>query len=256
MWIDSHTHLEMLETAPQQVLDSALQSGVTNMITIGCHPKDFDKIHTLGREFYPQVAATLGVHPHDAKIWSKEIEESIRAGAKEPYVIGIGEIGLDYFYNHSPHDVQKKVFHEQMVVAEELGLPVQIHSRDAEEDTISELMASRGKAKGMMHCFSGTEKLARGALDAGFYISLSGVITFKNADALREVVKLVPLDRILVETDAPFLTPVPNRGKKNEPAYVTHTALKVAEIKGVAPEELSAILLENVKRLFPKWKLS
>jgi TatD DNase family protein len=255
MWIDAHTHLEMLEGETKATLVAAENAGVTNMITIGCHPKDFEKVCLISKTYFPQVSATLGVHPHDAKFYNPEIENQMRNLSKEPFIVGVGEIGLDYYYNHSAQNIQREAFHLQMLLAEELNLPVQIHSREAEDDTISEIQSFNGRAKGMMHCFSGSARLATAALDAGFYISLSGVITFKNAEALREVVKTVPLDRILVETDAPFLAPIPMRGKKNEPSFVTHTALKVAEIKGVSPAELSHQIKENVKTLFPKWNL-
>jgi TatD DNase family protein len=255
MWIDAHTHLEMLETDTDLVLHEARSQGVTHMVTIGCHPNDFSKVCAIASRYYPVVAATLGVHPHEAKFYSNEVESEIRAAAKNEYLIGVGEIGLDYYYNHSDPAVQRPVFDTQMGIAHDLGLPVEIHSRDAEVDTIATLNRWKGKITGMMHCFTGTEKLARGALDAGFYISLSGVITFKTAEALRDVVKFVPLDRILVETDAPFLAPVPLRGKKNQPAYVAHTAQKVAEIKGITPEKLSEAIHQNIRKLFPKWKI-
>ncbi|MDZ4676163.1 MAG: TatD family hydrolase [Oligoflexia bacterium] len=256
MWIDAHTHLEMLEDKTDEVLTLAKASGVDRMITIGCHPNDFAKVCAISKAHYPIVAATLGVHPHDAKFYTEQIENEIRETAKEIFIIGVGEIGLDYFYNHSEQDIQRTVFNQQMTLANELKLPVQIHSRDAEDDTIEELNKWNGKVTGMMHCFSGTEKLARAALDVGFYISLSGVITFKNAHSLREIVKNVPLGRLLIETDAPFLAPVPMRGRKNTPAFVSHTAAKVAEIKGISLEELSAALLNNVKTLFPKWRFN
>lgn len=255
MWIDAHTHLEMLEENTEQVLTEASLEGVTNMITIGCHPNDFEKVCEIAKRNYPTIAATLGVHPHEAKFYSPEIEKVIRQKASEPFLIGIGEIGLDYFYNHSDPEIQRDAFHKQMQLACDLKLPVEIHSRDAEDDTIRELQKWKGKVTGMMHCFSGTQKLATAALDVGFYISLSGVITFKSAQSLRDIIKDLPLDRILVETDAPFLAPVPMRGKKNKPAFVGHTALKVAEIKGIDATELSQRLNENVKRLFPKWDI-
>jgi TatD DNase family protein len=254
MWIDVHTHLEMLEENTEQVLKEAGDVKVTNMITIGCHPNDFEKVCTIAEKNYPTIAATLGVHPHEAKFYSPEVEKQIRAKASEPYLVGIGEIGLDYFYNHSDPEVQRDVFNKQMKLACDLGLPVEIHSRDAEDDTAAELQKWKGKVTGMMHCFSGTAKLAQAALDVGFYISLSGVITFKNAQPLRDIIKDLPMDRILVETDAPFLAPVPMRGKKNKPAFVSHTAEKVAEIKGIGLEELSQQLDKNVRKLFPKWK--
>jgi TatD DNase family protein len=197
----------------------------------------------------------LGVHPHEAKFYSQEVEDKIKTKAKEKYLIGIGEIGLDYYYNHSEPQVQRDAFHRQMELAHNLGLPVEIHSRDAEEDTLKELRLWKNKVRGMLHCFSGSQKMAEEALSLGFFISLSGVVTFKNAESLRETLKSVPLDRVLVETDAPFLAPVPMRGKKNKPAYVSHTAEKVAEVKGITLEELSSQLRKNVKDLFPKWNI-
>jgi TatD DNase family protein len=253
MWIDVHTHLEMLEENTESALYEAKAANVDRMITIGCHPNDFDRVCAISLKHYPIVAATLGVHPHEAKFYSDEVENNIREKSKEIYIVGIGEIGLDYFYNHSDQDTQRNVFHSQMAMAHDLKLPVEIHTRDAEDDTIAELQRWKGKVSGMLHCFSGTEKLARAALDIGFYISLSGVITFKNAEPLREVLKIVPLDRILIETDAPFLAPVPMRGRKNKPAFVGHTAQKVAEVKGETLENLSQILEKNVRTLFPKW---
>ncbi len=255
MWIDVHTHLEMLEENPGQVLDEAAKEKVNHMITIGCHPKDFDKVCDISKAHYPTIAATLGVHPHDAKFYDDKVEATIRSRAPENFIIGIGEIGLDYFYNHSDPDIQRNAFSRQMEMAQSVGLPVEIHSRDAEDDTANELKRCKGRNTGMMHCFSGTEKLARAALDVGFYISISGVITFKNAQTLRDIVKTVPLDRLLIETDAPFLAPVPMRGKKNKPAFVAHTAKVVASIKGVSEEDLSIQLKKNVKSLFPKWNI-
>lgn len=253
MWIDVHTHLEMLELDTDTILAHARTLGVGNMITIGCHPGDFAKVCAIAESRYPTVAATLGVHPHEAKLYSDEIENQIREGAAKNYVIGIGEIGLDYYYNHSEKSVQQDAFSKQMKLAHELGLPVEIHCRDAEDDVIAELKKWHGKVSGVMHCFTGTAKLAQAALDVGFYISISGVVTFKNAEPLREIVKTIPMDRLLVETDAPFLAPVPMRGNKNQPAFVVHTAEKVAEVKGVTPEILKAQLQKNVRVLFPKW---
>ena len=254
MWIDAHTHLEMLEGDTLEILKEAQKEGVGHFITIGCHPQDFSRVCDIAQKNYPVVAATLGVHPHEAKFYSTEVENQIRQASKEKFVIGVGEIGLDYFYNHSEPAIQREVFHKQMALAAELDLPVEIHSRDTEDDTLTELKKWRGKVRGMMHCFSGSQKLADGALDCGFFISLSGVITFKNAQPLRDIVRDVPLDRLLVETDAPFLAPVPMRGKKNQPAFVVHTALKVCEIKGVRADDLQVTLEKNVRTLFPKWQ--
>lgn len=254
-YIDAHTHLEMLEQNTEEVLKEAHDVGVSHMITIGCHPDDFEKVMTISQKNYPVVAATLGVHPHEAKFYSDAIADQIREGAKNPHMIGVGEIGLDYHYNHSEQDVQREAFHKQMALAHELQLPVEIHTREAEDDTIVELEKWKGKIRGMMHCFSGTAKLAKAALDCDFFISLSGVITFKNAEELRDVIKNVPLDRLLIETDAPYLAPVPKRGKKNVPAFLVHTAEKVAEIKGVTAEELKSQVYSNIKNLFPKWTI-
>jgi TatD DNase family protein len=254
-WIDAHTHLEMLEDNVELTLEEARLSGVSNMITIGCHPNDFQKVCDISEKHFPVVAATLGVHPHEAKFYSSEVETFIKNKAKEPFIVGIGEIGLDYFYNHSDPAIQRDAFNKQMKLAFDVGLPVEIHSRDAEDDTIVELQKWKGKVTGMLHCFSGTEKLARAAMDIGFYISLSGVVTFKNAQNLRDIVQWVPIEKLLIETDAPFLAPVPMRGKKNKPAFVSHTAEKVAEIKGLKLDDLSEQLLKNVKSLFPKWNI-
>jgi TatD DNase family protein len=255
MWIDVHTHLEMIEGNTEEVLAQAKAVYVTHMITIGCHPSDFIKVCDISEKYFPHVAATVGVHPHDAKLFDAKIENQMRELSKKEYVVGLGEMGLDYYYNHSDPQVQRDVFHSQMKMAADLGLPVEIHTRDAEDDTILELKKWKGsQLTGMMHCFSGTQKLADAALEAGFYISLSGVVTFKTAEPLREVVKTVPLDKIFVETDAPFLAPVPLRGKKNVPAFIVHTAEKISELKNISKQDLSVQLNKNVKTLFTKWK--
>lgn len=254
MWIDAHTHLEMLENNTADVIAEAKAQQVLNMITIGCHPNDFDKVCSIASQYYPIVSGTLGVHPHEAKFYNQDIENQIRSKSQESFIVGIGEIGLDYYYNHSDPEVQKKAFHSQMELAAELSLPVQIHSREAEADTLTEINLWKNKVVGMLHCFSGSAEMAKKALDCGYYISLSGVLTFKNAEDLRQTAKMVPLDRLLVETDAPFLTPVPHRGKKNQPAFVTHTAQLLAQLKGVDEATLSRQLKVNVQNLFKKWK--
>ncbi|MBK9293339.1 MAG: TatD family hydrolase [Oligoflexia bacterium] len=255
MWIDVHTHLEMIEQNTEDVLKQALIQKVNHMITIGCHPDDFEKVCTISEKYFPQVVATLGVHPHEAKFYSNEIEDKIKKLSKKPYVVGLGEMGLDYYYNHSDQNIQKEVFEKQIQLAIELNLPIEIHTRDAEADTMSILKKYKGKVNGLFHCFTGSQELCNFGLDLGFYISVSGVITFKNSENLRHVIKSVPLDRLFIETDAPFLAPVPMRGKKNEPAYVVHTAEKVAELKNVSLDELSSQLKKNVKTLFTRWAL-
>ncbi len=249
-FIDVHTHIDMLELDPQIVLKAAREAGVDHMITIGTHHADHLKIVEMVEALKPQVFGTLGIHPHEAKDYNDEAEAFMRAHLNDKRIVAVGEIGLDYFYEHSDREVQRQVFRKQMQLAADFKLPVEIHSRDAEEDTIVILNEFKGRVRGLMHCFTGTQRLADGALDVGYNISISGVVTFKNADSLRATVKTVPLDRLHIETDAPFLTPVPFRGKKNEPAMMIHTARVVAEIKGVSLEELARATTENARKLF------
>lgn len=253
-WIDVHTHLNMLEADPETVIQAAAENGIDRMITIGTGLEDHAKVVELVEKYQPVVFGALGFHPHDAKDYSDEAEKYMREHLTDPRIVAVGEIGLDCYYNHSPHDVQRDVFRRQMKLAEEFQLPVEIHTRDAEDDTIAILKEFRGRVLGLLHCFTGTQKLADEALDLGYHISVSGVVTFKNAEALRAVVKSVPLDRLHIETDAPFLTPVPFRGKKNEPALMVHTAQVVANLKGIKTEELAQAAFENAKKLFHKIK--
>lgn len=255
MFIDVHTHLNMLEMPPEEALNQARQHGVGNVITIGTCPADLPVVVGLAQKYFPAVACTIGIHPHEAQEYTPEIENWIRSHAKLREVVAIGETGLDYYYNNSPKDVQISAFRAQMKLAEEFSLPVEIHTRDAEDDTIEVLKEFDGRVKGLLHCFTGTQKLADAGLAHGFDISISGVVTFKNAEPLRDVVKTVPLERLHVETDAPFLAPIPHRGKKNQPAWVAHTAKLVAELKGVTLEELQSQTRANAQRLFPKLEL-
>lgn len=253
-WIDVHTHLNMLkDTDVESVLGAARAAGVSRFITIGTEPENHPIVLEIARRHFPEVGCTLGVHPHEGFMYDDSVEAFIRANAPSPEVVAIGEIGLDYYYEHSPKDRQKDAFRRQIQMAIDLGLPIEIHTRDAEDDTISILSEFAGRLPlGIVHCFTGTMNLARAALDRGLDISISGVVTFKNAHDLREVVKFVPLDRLHVETDAPFLAPVPERGKQNVPAFVVHTARFVAQLKGIAEEELQAATLANARRVFGK----
>jgi len=251
-WTDMHMHLNMLDTSPELALAEAESQGVHRMITIGTTPDDLPVVEELASKFAPRVFCTLGIHPHEANLWTDEVRDYIRQHAVNPRVVAIGEIGLDYYYDHSPRDQQQKAFRDQMELAEELGLPVEIHTRDAEPDTIQVLNQFSGRVRGLLHCFTGTWELAEAALKVGFDISFSGVVTFKNAEALRDVVRKVPLDRLHVETDSPFLSPVPHRGKKNRPAMVVHTAECVARLKGIALQELSEQVAQNAEKLFPR----
>lgn len=253
--IDVHTHINMLEIGADDALKAAADAKVRNMITIGTTPEDLPLVLSIAEKYYPAVVCSLGIHPHEAELWKPEVAEYIRKNAVRKEVVAIGETGLDYYYNNAPKDVQIKAFRDQLELSQELGLPVEIHTRDAEPDTMQILKDFSGRAHGLLHCFTGTWAMAKLGLDHGWDISISGVVTFKKADELREVVKQVPIDRLHVETDAPFLAPMPHRGKKNQPAFVTYTAEFVANLKGVDFPTLEAQLLKNAQRLFPKWAL-
>lgn len=252
MWIDVHAHLDMMEEGVEAAIQNAKAAGVAKIVTIGTEPTDHQFVLDTAKKYYPDVYCTLGVHPHQGAIYTPEVGAFIEKHATEPYVIAIGEIGLDYYYNQSPKEDQIQAFRAQLDIAQRLGMPVEIHTRDAEEDTIAVLKDYKKSVKGIIHCFTGTRWLAEQALDLDFNISISGVVTFKNAEDLRNTVRMIPLDRIHVETDAPFLTPVPLRGKKNTPAYVVHTAKFVAELKGVSEAELAQQTRENALKMFPK----
>lgn len=252
-WIDVHTHLNMLkDMSPQEALDQAEAAGVDRMITIGTEPGDFPIVMELAKRYFPRVGCTLGVHPHEGKVYTEEVGAFIDRHVAQPEVVAVGEIGLDYYYESSPKEAQGDAFRQQLEIAARHQMPVEIHTRDAEADTITILSEVKGRVRGIIHCFTGTMWLAREALDLGYDISLSGVVTFKNAHELREVAKYVPLDRLHVETDAPFLAPVPQRGKSNVPAFVVHTAQAVADIKGVSMEILQEATNTNARRMFPK----
>lgn len=251
-WTDIHTHLNFLQNTPLATLQLCAAANVHRLITIGTEPGDLQTVLDLARQFFPQVTCTLGIHPHEAEKFTDDIEQFIRAQAIQKEVVAIGEIGLDYFYKHSEPSVQREVFRRQMQMALDLNLPVEIHTRDAEEDTINILRDFQGRVRGVLHCFTGTKELALAALELGFHISISGIVTFKKAQDLRDVVKAVPLDRLHVETDAPYLAPTPFRGDKNSPHLVPFTAKVVADIKGISLQELSQRTNANAEALFLK----
>ena len=251
-WIDVHAHLDMLEDSPGITLQKAKAVGVSKIVTIGTEPSDHEFVLATAKQFYPDMYCTLGVHPHQGILWKEEVGLWIEKHLPEKEVIAVGEIGLDYHYNQSPVENQREAFRKQLDIARRFKMPVQIHTRDADEDTAEILTEFKGQVTGLIHCFTSSMKLARICLDLGYDISFSGIVTFKNAQDLREVCKIVPLDRLHVETDSPFLAPPPHRGKKNTPAYVVHTAEVVANLRGLSLEALSAVTLENAKRLFPK----
>jgi TatD DNase family protein len=201
-------------------------------------------------EAYPFIYGAIGVHPHEAILYDEALEQRLIEMSGHEKVVGWGEIGLDYYYDNSPRDMQRKVFRRQVELGRRCDLPIIIHTRDAEDDTIAILRDAPPGISGVIHCFTGTQDLAEAAIAMGFYISFSGVLTFKTAGNLREVARNTPLDKILIETDCPYLAPVPHRGKRNEPAFVKDTAAKLAEIKGESIDEIARITSANFKRLF------
>jgi TatD DNase family protein len=253
--VDSHCHLDFPEFAAEldAVVARAREAGVGRLLTICTRLSKFHEVLGVAERF-DRMFCSVGVHPHEAAHEPDIALERIVTLAKHPKVVGIGEAGLDYYYDKSPHDKQREVFQLHIEAARQTGLPLIVHSRDADEDTVALLRegAAKGGLKGVIHCFTATQHLADAALEMGFFISLSGIVTFKNAEALRQVAKTVPLDRLLVETDAPYLAPMPMRGKRNEPSFVRHTAAYVADMLGVPFDELAARTTANFNRLFDK----
>jgi TatD DNase family protein len=252
MLIDSHAHLEMPEFKKdlEEVLQRARASGIDAIFTVGTEEKDWGRALEIANS-HPWIYAILGVHPHNAKEIDDRTYTLLREICRGEKVRAFGEIGLDFFRNHSPRDVQLKRFREQVGLALELKLPIVIHDRDAHEETL-EVLRSEGARDcgGIIHCFSGDLDMARKCMDMGFYISVPGSITYKNAEDFQKIVRELPLDSVLVETDAPFLTPVPFRGKRNEPGYVRYTAQKVAEIKKMPFEKVAEATTDNALRVF------
>ena len=255
MLIDSHCHLDFPELATDEagVLARARTAGVAGMLTIGTRLDQFDRVRAIA-ERHDNVWCSVGVHPHEAKDEGQRTPERLIEATRHPKVVGIGETGLDFYYEHSPREEQAESFRTHIVAARATGLPLIVHTRDADADTggLLEAEYAKGPFIGLLHCFSSGPEVARRALELGFYISISGIVTFKAAEELRTIVRGIPLDRLLVETDAPYLAPIPKRGKTNEPAFVAHTAAKVAELKGVTIAELEAATTDNFFRLFAK----
>jgi TatD DNase family protein len=223
------------------------------MLTISTHLSRFERVRAIAERF-ANVFCTVGVHPHEAAREGTITVEALTRLAEHPKVVGFGETGLDYYYQHSPREAQKRSFRVHLAAARAAALPVVIHTRDADDDTAHMLAAEHaaGPFAGVIHCFSSTLALARQAVGLGLYISFSGIVTFKKADALRDVAAAVPLERLLVETDAPFLAPGPKRGKRNEPAFVIHTAAEIARVRGMDEAALANATSENFFRLFAK----
>jgi TatD DNase family protein len=252
MLIDTHTHLDDARYTDDRdaVIVRAREAGVEAFVTIGCDLTTSQAAVALADRF-PFVYASIGVHPHEVKHVRNGWYDEFRRLAKNKNVVAYGEIGLDYHYNHSSPKEQRDRFREQIQVARELTLPVIIHTREAQEDTVTILKEERASAiGGVFHCFSGDSWLAKEALDLGFYLSFSGILTFQNAAPLREIAKNMPLDRVLIETDCPYLTPAPYRGKRNEPAYVSQVAKQLASLYERSLDEIAERTSENARRLF------
>ncbi len=255
MLVDSHCHLNYKGLVEQQgeVLERARENGVTAMLNISTRECEWDDVIGLAEQ-ESDVWASVGIHPHEADGHTGVDAVKLVAKASHARVIGIGETGLDYYYDHSDRSQQRASFREHIQAARQTGLPIIIHTRDAEEDTaqiLSEEMAV-GDFKGVIHCFTASADFARKSLDLGLYISLSGIVTFKNASDIQDVAKWLPADRILVETDAPFLAPVPHRGRTGEPGFVADTARFVAKLRGEGEDALAVQTTENFYRLFSK----
>jgi TatD DNase family protein len=251
-WIDLHAHLDKLPEGSAVAIKQAQSVDVKKIVTIGTDPLDLPVVLELAQNNPGVVYCTLGIHPHDGAKWSEDVAQYLHQNLLKPQVVAVGEIGLDYYYTQSPVEEQKQAFVQQLEIAAQYNLPVEIHTRDAEKDTVDILNQFRGKLSGIIHCFTGTQWLAEKALDLGLNISISGIVTFKNADALRDVVRYLPLDRMHVETDSPFLAPVPQRGKSNTPAYVVHTAKYVAQLKNIELESFSQQMWANAEKVFPR----
>ncbi|MFD2207539.1 TatD family hydrolase [Kiloniella antarctica] len=255
MIVDSHCHLDYF--LKDGDLDGALKRardvGIGCMVTIGTKLSTFDTILGIAVA-NDDIYCTIGVHPHEAESEGLSAPDLLIEKSQHPKVIGLGESGLDYYYDHAPRERQAESFRAHIVAARETGLPLVVHTRDADDDTVSIMREEyeKGAYPALIHCFTAGPELAKASLDMGFYISLSGIITYKSAENIRQTISNAPLDRLLIETDSPYLAPVPMRGKKNEPAFVRHTAEALANIKGVSVEEIHSTTSDNFYRLFTK----
>ena len=255
MLVDSHCHLDFPDFAEERdlVVARAREAGIGIMVTISTRVKRFESVLTIA-EAYNNIFCSVGTHPHNAAEETDVTTAQLVELSAHPKVVAIGEAGLDYFYDRSPRDVQAEVFRSHIAAARETGLPLVIHSRDADSDMEAILRDERGKGAFtfILHCFSSGAALAAAGVELGGYVSFSGILTFKKSEELRDIARTIPRDRLLVETDAPYLAPVPFRGKRNEPAYVAHTAAALAETIGVSAEDVAALTTANFFRCFPK----
>ena len=252
MLVDSHCHLDFADLAAEReaIVARARSAGVKTMLTISTRLDEFNGVRAIA-ECYDGIWCSVGAHPHEAKDHAALTPQQLVALAVHPKVVGIGETGLDFHYDLSPRDIQERVFRTHIVASRETGLPLIIHARDADRE-VARILDEERPPPGVMHCFSSGRALAEAAISLGFYISISGIVTFRSAADLRAIVRDLPLDRLLVETDAPYLAPVPYRGKRNEPAFIAATAAAVAELKGIELQHLAEMTSANFFRLFGK----
>lgn len=253
MLVDSHCHLDYFENEIEEILARAAEAGVGEMVTIGVRMSQAAKVKEIAERF-PNVWGTVGVHPQNAGEGPLPDVAEIVAAADHPRIVGIGESGLDYFYDKAPREVQQEGFRRHIRAARETDLPLVIHARDADADISRILREERedGAFPFLLHCFSSGRELAEEAVEMGGYVSFSGILTFPKSEELREIARILPQDRLLVETDAPYLAPKPFRGKRNEPSYVPHTAAVLAELHGVSAEAMAEQTTTNFRRLFKK----
>jgi len=249
-FIDTHCHLDKLDSTPEEAIIEAKQAGVKRMVTVSVDEPSLDFVSSMVQQF-PEVYGSVGFHPHDAAELTGDLEQKIRKLAlEEKKLIAIGETGLDYHYMHSSAEVQQQAFSKQMQLAVELNLPVILHSREAETDTLNILQEIPVASLGVAHSFTSSFEMAKTLIEMGWYIGINGIVTFKNAEDIREVVSWLPLDRLLLETDAPFLSPIPFRGKPNKPAHIPVIATFIAEMRKISLEQLSEQTSANAQHLF------
>ena len=248
--IDTHSHINMIEERSlEEILQQAKEHNVKKIIVPSAYPSDIETVYNLSQK-YEEIYCYLGVHPSEAKDWDDSLIDKIKEFAKSPKVVGIGEIGLDYYWDKSFNNLQQEVFIKQIQLANELNLPINIHDREAHKDTFDILKEHNKNSKVIMHCFSGSKEFARECTQEGWYIAIGGVVTFKNAIKMKEVATSIPLDKLLLETDAPYLTPVPFRGKENQPAYTKFVAEEIANLRNIAIDEIAKITTNNAIEVF------
>ena len=248
--IDTHSHINCIEEFTiDEIITNAKNNGVEKIILPAAYPSDIDIVFDIANK-YENVFGLLGVHPSEVKDWDDSLIDKIKKYSENKKIVGIGEIGLDYYWDKSFNDLQKEVFIKQIKLANELNLPISIHDREAHKDTYDILKEYNKNSKIIMHCFSGSVEFAKQCVKEGWYIALGGVVTFKNAIKMKEVAKNIPIENLLLETDAPYLTPVPYRGKTNQPAYIKYVAEEIAKLRDTSFEEIDKITTQNAERVF------